>query len=127
MGRVMTVEMNFQPTSYLRGSLTTRSLDEPVPREDLPQAATGAKRTPGPIGAERKEKTQYHKRTSSLPNNLPSMRQPETVGEGAEEELDSGSEAGEETQMTELLVAIGLERYVRLFEKHEIDESACSS
>lgn len=113
------------PTYFLPQGITNdKTLDEPVPREDLPQAATGAKRTPGPIGAERKEKTQYHKRTSSLPNNLPSMRQPETVGEGAEEELDSGSEAGEETQMTELLVAIGLERYVGLFEKHEIDESA---
>ena len=120
------------PTYFLPQGITNdKTLDEPVQREELfpgadkPQGSTGIKRTPGPIGAERKEKSQSHKRTSSLPNNLPSMRQPAEAGnEGPEDEWGSGSEAGEDSQMGVLLVALGLERYTAFFEKHEIDESA---
>ena len=120
------------PTYFLPQGITNdKTLDEPVPREELfpsadkPQGSTGIKRTPGPIGAERKEKTQYHKRTSSLPNNLPSMRQQADAGnEGAEDEWGSESDQGENNQMGALLVALGLERYMAFFEKHEIDESA---
>ena len=120
------------PTYFLPQGITNdKTLDEPAQREgmfpaaDKPQGSTGIKRTPGPIGAERKEKTQFHKRTSSLPNNLPSMRHPADAGnEGTEDEWGSGSEAGESNRMGALLVALGLERYTAFFEKHEIDESA---
>ena len=115
------------PTYFLPQGITNdKTMDEPVPREEpFPVGnSTGMKRIPGPIGAERKEKIQIHKRTSSLPNNLPSMRPVDGVQEGQGDQSGSESETGEESQMGVLLVALGLGGYASLFEKHEIDESA---